>query len=86
MHLAKWVYKMSLAYPILAASPLVRIVTFILSSSILNYIGMFMAILNWDSAIEFHSDVFHWASITLLIATLLTFVIKPPRAKDSKKG
>lgn len=45
-----------------------------------------MAILNWDSAIEFHSDVYHWASITLLVATILSFIIKPPKAKDSKKN
>jgi hypothetical protein len=51
MHLAKWVYKMGLAYPKLASSPPVRIFIFVLSSSIFNYIGMFMAILNWDSAI-----------------------------------
>jgi len=86
MHIAKWVYKMSLAYPKLASSAPVRIFTIILASSVINYIGMFMAILNWDNAIAFHSDVFHWSSIALIIATLLTFVIIPPRAKDNKKG
>lgn len=86
MHLAKWVYKMGLAYPKLASSSPVRIFVFILSTSILNYTGMFMAILNWDNAIEFHSDIYHWASITLLVGTILSFVIKPPRAKDSKKS
>lgn len=86
MHIAKWVYKMSLAYPKLSSSLPVRIVTIILASSLINYIGMFMAILNWDNAFAFHADVFHWGSIALLIATLLTFVIIPPRSKDNKKG
>jgi hypothetical protein len=86
MHLTKWVYKMSLAYPKLASSLPVRIITFILASSILNYIGMFMAILNWDDAVAFHTDLFHWATITLFVATVLTFIIIPPRSKNDKKG
>jgi hypothetical protein len=47
MHLNKWVYKWSLAYPKLSSSLIVRCLAFVVGSSVFNYIGMFMAVLNW---------------------------------------
>jgi hypothetical protein len=42
---------------------------------------MFLAILNWDDAVAFHSALYFCGTIALLVLLLLSMVIKPPRAK-----
>lgn len=40
---------------------------------------MFMLVMNWEDAWNYHSDIFHWGTITFTIFLLLSFIVKVPK-------
>lgn len=79
IHINKWVYKWSLVFPAFASSIIIKLVAFLIAASLFSYVGMTIAILNWDDVMAFHSQVNHWGTITLLALTICTFIIVPPK-------
>jgi Mg2+/citrate symporter len=83
LHINKWAYKWAVAYPKLAASKLAQAIAYVVGGSLFGYIGMFIAILNWDDAMAFHADVFYWGTFLLLTLLMASFVVRPPRTKKA---
>lgn len=81
LHINKWIYKWSLAFPKLSASLFLKAAAFLISSSLFNYIGMMLAILNWDDAVAFHSGVNHWGTFLLFTLFAASFLVVPRRRK-----
>ena len=79
VHINKWLYKWSLAFPKLSNSLPVRIFAFVLGSTLFSYVGMFLSMLDWNDAVAFHSDVHYWGTILLLIGLALSLLVRPPR-------
>lgn len=79
VHINKWIYKWSLAFPKLSNSIPVRIFAFVLGSTLFSYVGMFLSMLDWNDAVAFHSDVYHWGTIVLFLGLALSLIVRPPR-------
>lgn len=77
----KWFYKWAMAYPKISSSLPAKILGYIASTTILNYIGMFLTILNWEDAISFHSGVHYWGTYLLLGLLAITFVVPAPKIR-----
>lgn len=79
IHINKWAYKMSLSYPKLSDSRILNILAPLVSLTIFNTLGMFMAILNWDYAIKFYSDLYFSSIILLIVGFVITYIVKPKK-------
>jgi hypothetical protein len=86
LYINKWAYKWSQAFPKLAATPLAKVAAWAVGGLFLNYIGMFLTILNWDDAVAFHADIHYWGTFALLALMAASFVLRPPRAKAGRKS
>lgn len=84
IHINKWVYKWSQAYPVFSKNIVTQLIAFIIAASLFSYIGMTVVILNWDDVMAFHGQVNHWGTITLLGLTICSFLIVPPKLKKEK--
>lgn len=52
--------------------------------TVLNYTGMAIVVLEWNSAITLYSQLYYSITILLIVAFIISFVIKPPRTKNLK--
>lgn len=86
VHINKWAYKWSQTVPKFANSRVADVGAFVAGGVLFAYIGMFMAILNWDDAVAFHAGVHYWGTYVLLGLLVCSFVIVPPRKKAEKKS
>lgn len=66
-------------------SPLASFLTLCVSMLYMTYIGMFIVVLEWEDALSFHRDIYHWGTVSLLTAFTLSFVLLPPRRKTEHK-
>lgn len=85
LHINKWIYKWVQSYPKLGSSLVIRVLAYVVGGSYFAYIGMFMAILNWEDAVAFHAGVYHWGTWVLMATFVATFVLRPPSTKRSVK-
>ena len=76
---------MSQALPKLSATLPAKIVAFIISSSLLNYTGMFIVVLTWNEAVQCYKNMYFMGNILMFILLVASFVIKPKMFK-SKHG
>jgi hypothetical protein len=86
VHINKWAYKWSQTVPKFANSRVADVGAFVAGGVLFAYIGMFMAILNWDDAVAFHADIHYWGTYVLLGLLACSFVIVPPRKKTEKRS
>lgn len=83
LHITKWAYKWSQILPTkITNSTIFNILTWIFSATMMNYIGMFIVVLEWEDAVLFHSNIYHWGTILLVLLFVLSFVLRPPRQKS----
>lgn len=83
--ISKWAYKLAQQLPKLANNFLVKILAWILASSLLNYTGMFIVVLTWPEAVQCYKNmdfIGNWLMLGLLIAS---FVISPSIFKSKKE-
>jgi hypothetical protein len=85
LYLTKWAYKWTLVFPQkITNSKLFTVLTWCVSATLMNYIGMFMVVLDWEDAIAFYSDLHYYGSVIFVVLFLLSFVLRPPRQKGQK--
>lgn len=80
--MSKWAYRMSQALPKLSKSLPAQIIAFIVSSSLLNYTGMFIVVLTWNEAIQCYKNMNFIGTILMFVLLLASFVIKPKMFKS----
>jgi uncharacterized integral membrane protein len=57
----------------------------IVTTVMMNMIGIFIVILEWSNAINFYKEIYYWPLIAYIFLTLMTFVVKPPRSKKKEE-
>jgi|LakMenEpi03Aug12_release.lakeMendotaPanAssembly.Ray.scaffolds.fasta_scaffold515040_1 FtsH-binding integral membrane protein len=82
IHINKWVYKWSKVFPVFSKNIITQSIAFLIAATVFSYIGMTVAILNWDDVMTFHGQVNHWGTITLITLTVCSFLINPPKSKS----
>ena len=75
--ISKWAYRISQAIPKISNFILVKIIAFIIASSLLNYTGMFIVVLTWNEALQCYRDMDFIGNILMLSLLVASFVIKP---------
>lgn len=76
---------MSQVLPKLSKMLVVRIITFLVCSSLLNYTGMFIVILTWNEAVQAYKDMDFIGNIMMGILLICSFVVKPSMFKRKEK-
>lgn len=77
VQVSKWAYKVSLAMPELAESPLARGVAFFVSMNLLNYTGMFVVLLTWKEAVVAYGNMWYLGNILMGVGLLVSTVVSP---------
>jgi magnesium-transporting ATPase (P-type) len=86
INITKWTYKWSQILPkSMKNSIIFQILTYFISLSLMTYIGMFIVLLDWSDALAFHNNFYHWGTILLVLFTIFSFIIPPPRSKNKKE-
>ena len=80
--ISKWAYRISQAIPKISNFILVKIIAFIIASSLLNYTGMFIVVLTWNEALQCYRDMDFIGNILMLSLLVASFVIKPKMFKS----
>lgn len=81
---------MSQGIPKISHNILVKGIAFVISSSLMNYAGMFIVVLTWPEAVQCYENM-HFIGTFLMITLLVTsFFIKPklfkPKHHHKHKG
>lgn len=84
-HITKWAYKMSEFIAKKVRSTFIfKSFIWILTTVMMNMIGIFIVILEWSNAINFYKEIYYWPLIAYILLTVLTLVVKPPRSKKKE--